>query len=259
MSDESAVDAAAKLAKKKTDLSGVGIPVTLATAHAVGAALAPLADHRRIKEAFAKPFAADEIKMKPAMVKGNRALVLHYIDARLVMDRLDEVVEPWGWRDEYTLLPGGEVECRLSVKFGDAWVTKADVGGQSEQPDDGDKMKAAYSDALKRAAVKFGIGRHLYRMPQQWMDYDPVRKQIVKPGERRAEPQQAPPPRPTPYRVTVDKALDAVADRERLGQLYVQFDADVKAGKVSEDDKRHFDARFRELSAKFPKPAPAKA
>jgi len=40
-------------------------------------------------------------------------------------------------------------------------------------------LKAAFSDALKRTAVKFGIGRYLYRLPQQWADYDPVKKQFA--------------------------------------------------------------------------------
>jgi hypothetical protein len=53
-----------------------------------------------------------------------------------------------------------------------------DVGGPSEQPDGGDRLKAAFSDALKRAAVKFGIGRYLYRLPQQWADYDPAKRQF---------------------------------------------------------------------------------
>jgi hypothetical protein len=56
-----------------------------------------------------------------------------------------------------------------------------DVGGQSEQPDEGDRRKAAFSDALKRAAVKFGIGRYLYRLPQIWCDYDPKKRQFVRP------------------------------------------------------------------------------
>jgi hypothetical protein len=34
---------------------------------------------------------------------------------------------------------------------------RTDVGSRSEQPDGGDRLKAAFSDALKRAAVKFGI------------------------------------------------------------------------------------------------------
>ena len=57
----------------------------------------------------------------------------------------------------------------------------ADVGSQSEQPDGGDRTKAAFSDALKRAAVKFGIGRYLYRLPAQWVDYDSHKREFVKP------------------------------------------------------------------------------
>ena len=60
------------------------------------------------------------------------------------------------------------------------WITKTDVGGQSEQPDEGDRRKAAFSDALKRAAVKFGIGRYLYRLKPQWVDYDPQKKRFVQ-------------------------------------------------------------------------------
>jgi hypothetical protein len=47
------------------------------------------------------------------------------------------------------------------------------VAGPSDQKDAGDKRKAAFSDALKRAAVKFGIGRYLYNLPGVWCDYTP--------------------------------------------------------------------------------------
>ena len=57
-------------------------------------------------------------------------------------------------------------------------MEKTDVGSPSEQPDDGDKLKAAFSDALKRAAIKLGIGRYLYRLPRQWVDYDPQARQF---------------------------------------------------------------------------------
>jgi len=60
--------------------------------------------------------------------------------------------------------------CRLRIKLGDRWISKTDVGSPSEQPDVGDRLKAAFSDALKRAAVKFGIGRYLYRLSAQWVD-----------------------------------------------------------------------------------------
>jgi hypothetical protein len=61
---------------------------------------------------------------------------------------------------------------RLRCRIGGEWLTKVDVGGPSEQPDGGDRLKAAVSDAVKRAAVKFGVGRCLYRLPSQWVDHD---------------------------------------------------------------------------------------
>ncbi len=134
-----------------------------------------------LTEQLAEPFDADEVKFKPGVISGNRALALPYVDARVIQDRLDEVLGVAGWQDEYECLPDGSVVCRLRLRLGEEWITKMDVGGQSEQPDEGDRRKAAFSDALKRAAVKFGVGRYLYRLEPQWVDYDSQKKKIVKP------------------------------------------------------------------------------
>jgi hypothetical protein len=138
------------------------------------------ADVEALTEALAAPFDAREVKFKPAVVSGHRALALAYVDARVIQDRLDDVLGVAGWQDEYECLPDGSVVCRLRLRLGDEWITKMDVGGQSEQPDEGDRRKAAFSDSLKRAAVKFGVGRYLYRLPQQWGDYDPQKKQFAR-------------------------------------------------------------------------------
>lgn len=140
-------------------------------------------DVRPTAAALAAPFDPKDVKFKPQMVKNNRCLAMAYIDARAIQDRLDEVVGSEGWQDAYKLLPDGSVVCRLRVKLGEWWITKTDVGSPSEQPDGGDRLKAAFSDALKRAAVKFGIGRYLYRLSAQWVDYDPVKKQITQPPQ----------------------------------------------------------------------------
>jgi hypothetical protein len=132
-------------------------------------------------QALAAPFAPEAVRFKPAVVTGNRALALAYVDARVIQDRLDNVLGVAGWQDDYECLPDGSVVCRLRLRLGDTWITKVDVGGPSEQPDGGDRLKAAFSDALKRAAVKFGVGRYLYRLPAQWVDYDPQRRQFVRP------------------------------------------------------------------------------
>src|SRR5262249_56412290 len=41
------------------------------------------------------------------------------------------------------------------------------------------RLKAPSPDALKRAAVKFGIGRYLYALPPSWTDYDPTKRQFT--------------------------------------------------------------------------------
>jgi hypothetical protein len=131
-----------------------------------------------LMQKLAEPFEPDEVKWKAQVARGNRALAVAYVDARVVEDRLDDVFGVEGWQDSYRVLPNNSVVCTLKVKVGDQWITKEDVGSQSEQPDEGDRMKSAFSDALKRAAVKLGIGRYLYRLPQQWVDYDANTRQL---------------------------------------------------------------------------------
>ncbi len=134
-----------------------------------------------LAEALAAPFDSTAVRFKPGKVAGNRAMALVYVDARAIQDRLDEVMGMLGWQDDYEFLPDGSVVCRLRLRVGDEWITKVDVGAPSEQPDEGDRRKAAVSDALKRAAVKFGIGRYLYRVGEMWADFDPQKKKFVKP------------------------------------------------------------------------------
>jgi hypothetical protein len=111
-------------------------------------------------------------------VTGTRPPAAAHIDSRAVQDRLDEALGVAGWHDDYQCLPGGSVVCRLRCRIGGEWLAEVDVGGPIEQADGGDRPKAAFIDALKRAAVKFGVGRYLYRLASHWLDYDPRRKQF---------------------------------------------------------------------------------
>lgn len=131
-----------------------------------------------VERALAEPFAPWEIRWKPQKVSGNRCMAIAYINARAVMDRLDEVVGNCNWEDKYEPLPDGSVVCSLRIRTDYGQTVKCDVGSPGEQPDEGDRMKAAFSDALKRAAVKFGIGRYLYHLPRVWADYDSQKKQM---------------------------------------------------------------------------------
>jgi hypothetical protein len=104
------------------------------------------------------PFSPNQIKWRASNFNGNKSSALLYLDARDVMDRLDEVFGIGRWTTEYTDLETRCV-CKLSVSFnGWGWVHKSDVGTQSTFEGE----KGMYSDALKRAAVQFGVGRYLY-------------------------------------------------------------------------------------------------
>lgn len=192
-----------------------------------------------ILKALSAPFEAGEIKWKPGVISGSRCLALAYVNARVVQDRLDEVLGVAGWQDDYEFLEGGEVVCRLKVRVGGEWLTKVDVGGQSEQPDEGDRKKAAVSDALKRAAVKFGIGRYLYRLPSQWVDYDPQKKQLkppqlpafALPAPRQAKPNPAPVPEKPAAKEEPAPVADATMpkDGKELFSRIASFDARLAA------------------------------
>ena len=147
-----------------------------------------------IAKALAVPFPVKDVHFKPAAVNGNRALAIAYVDARAIQERLDSVVGVDGWQDDYTCLPNGSVICHLRVRLGTEWIAKIDVGSPSAQSDEGDRIKAAFSDALKRAAVKFGIGRYLYHLSGEWVEYDSKRRQFV---QQPRLPSWAVPPEPT--------------------------------------------------------------
>ena len=79
------------------------------------------------------------------------------------MNRLDDVLGPANWWDEY-MPQENSVICRLTIRLPDGTtLTKSDAGGYAGMSDSGDDDKSGFSDAFKRAAVKFGIGRYLYR------------------------------------------------------------------------------------------------
>jgi hypothetical protein len=108
---------------------------------------------------LAAPFGREEIRTRTA--PGGRTL--HYATARTVMNRLDSVLGPESWWDRYELIGQAGMVCHLSVKLPDGQVvTKQGIGGITVMPDESDSEKTGESDAFKRAAAKFGVGRYLY-------------------------------------------------------------------------------------------------
>jgi hypothetical protein len=117
-----------------------------------------MSPHSDLWAALAAPF-TDEVKDRT----GKGGEVFDYVTARSVMNRLDDVLGPENWWETYRPLPDSVI-CELTVRLPDGTtLTKCDAGGYHDMKDQGDGEKAGFSDALKRAAVKFGVGRHLHR------------------------------------------------------------------------------------------------
>lgn len=86
-----------------------------------------------------------------------------YVDARAVAQRLDDVLTPAGWTFTCAVIPGSDVvKGTLTI----AGVIREDHGYPNSDRDE-EPVKAATSDALKRCAVLFGVGRHLYEDNQR--------------------------------------------------------------------------------------------
>lgn len=127
------------------------------------------------------PFPPHEIEWRLGSTKADKTsgLALAYITSRHVMDRLDEVVGPENWQDRYEV-HGQRVICYLSIRVNDEWITKADGAGDTHV----EAEKGGISDALKRAAVKWGIGRYLYDLGNVWVDCEQRGKStVIKKGQ----------------------------------------------------------------------------
>lgn len=92
--------------------------------------------------------------------KGGYATMLAYKDARVDMNRLDDVCGPENWRRDHKEIHN-VVYCGIGIFLNDRWVWKWDAGAESFT----EKQKGEASDSFKRAGFNWGIGRELYDYP----------------------------------------------------------------------------------------------
>ncbi len=97
----------------------------------------------------------------------DKASCVAYIDARDVMDLLDKAVGFDNWQDKYYECRG-QIMCSLGLRFepNGEFVWRSDTGSAG----DIEAEKSIVSDAFKRAAVKWGVGRFLYDLEVKWID-----------------------------------------------------------------------------------------
>lgn len=112
---------------------------------------------------LSKPLTIDDVEFRVQSInKGGYATLLVYKDARVDMNRLDDVVGRGFWKREHFTI-GQSMYCRVSIfnKDINEWVSMEDVG----TPSNTEAEKGLSSDAFKRACTNWGIGRELYAYP----------------------------------------------------------------------------------------------
>jgi hypothetical protein len=132
--------------------------------------------------ALSAPFPPDCVSWRVGSTTQDKSkgMALAFINSRDVQERLDAACGPANWQDRYEF-HGPRTICYLSIRVDGEWVTKADGAGDS----DVESEKGAISDALKRAAVKWGIGRYLYNLPSPWVEIETRgRSSVIKPSEQ---------------------------------------------------------------------------
>lgn len=109
---------------------------------------------------------------------GKSAMLLAYIDARDVMERLDRACGFENWQCRYTLAADGLIICEIGIRICDEWMWRANGAGDTHV----EAEKGKCSDAFKRAAVLWGIGRYLYGLPSPRVAIDQYGKWAQDPA-----------------------------------------------------------------------------
>jgi hypothetical protein len=114
------------------------------------------------------PFAKDALGVKVQSLSKDRtrAMLVLYLQHTDVQDRLEQVDPGWSTSvmDQERLGDTVYVRMKMTLKG----VSRENVG-------EGGDPKSAHSDALKRCAMLFGVGRYLYDSPTVWVDYNESR------------------------------------------------------------------------------------
>ena len=113
------------------------------------------------------PFPADRIRWRVGATTKDKdkGIALAYLDARDVMNRLDEVCG-LDWQVRHPR----KGYCEIGIKVEGEWIWRGNGAGETQVEEE----KGQFSDSEKRAAVEFGVGRYLYYLPNEWVKIKPA-------------------------------------------------------------------------------------
>ncbi len=113
--------------------------------------------------ALGKPLEISQVDFRVQSISASGyATILAYKDARVDMDRLDQVVGRGKWQRKHEVIDGN-LYCSVGIYNDEIhqWVWVQDVG----TPSNTEATKGEASDSFKRACFNLGIGRELYDYP----------------------------------------------------------------------------------------------
>jgi len=108
------------------------------------------------------PIQSNEIEWRvQQQTSTGKLIIVPYINNRCVMQRFDAAFGATNWTSEFREIGNGFI-CRLTVTIDKKTVYREDGASKTNiEPE-----KGGISDAMKRAAVQFGLGRCLYDYPK---------------------------------------------------------------------------------------------
>lgn len=114
-----------------------------------------------------EPFPPEDIEWRVGSTNSDKTkgIALAYVTNRAIMNRLDEIFGPFGWKNEFREWKGTSQLCGISILWNEEWITKWDGADDSQT----EAVKGGLSDAMKRAGYQWGIGRYLYKLENQWV------------------------------------------------------------------------------------------
>lgn len=142
---------------------------------------------------------------------------VEYVEWHTVADILDEHAPNWGHAIK-DIRPIGDI-VTVTVAITIDGVTREGVGTGRATSETG--IKKAEHDALKRAAVKFGIARELYKR-----EFESIETEPVATDEKRAEIQ------PRQFEDSIAKTLGDMVTSKQLAMIRaIARDADIDVAK----------------------------
>ena len=124
-----------------------------------------------MKELYA-PFDLLDVKWRIGHSNSDKtsSQCLAYIDSRIVQARLDEVLGCHNWSTKITKHGDKSSVAALGINVQGEWIWKEDVGIESNVMAE----KGEASDAIKRAAVLWGVFRYAYGIKAPWVRTQPT-------------------------------------------------------------------------------------